>query len=99
MKILIDGRNVDVLDRKCAKRDCFVLGFNKGPFVPGRGYTDPSRKPIACCQTRHLQGCPTNSVCPACRLTTVEPANTFCQSPMCGHLTDSLDTEQTNPQD
>jgi DNA-directed RNA polymerase subunit RPC12/RpoP len=55
----IDGRLVDVVDGDCAFRPCFVLGFDKGPFTPGVGYTSyyPGGA-RAVCWNRHMNGCP-----------------------------------------
>lgn len=55
----IDGRVVAVVDEDCEHRPCFSLGFDKGSFVQGRGYTSYHRdgaRPV--CWTRHLSGCP-----------------------------------------
>ena len=73
-----EGKNVDVLDSLCAKRSCFSLGFDKGTFSQGRGYTSYHtdkrgrrvERPV--CMTRHLRGCPSVSICPSCRTTQVE---------------------------
>lgn len=54
-----DGRKVDVVDRECEFRPCFSYGLDRGPFVQGRGYTNPRghvNRPV--CNTRHLHGCP-----------------------------------------
>jgi hypothetical protein len=89
MIVKIERRNVDVLDSDCAKRSCFQLGFDKGTFSPGRGYTSyhqDSRgrrieKPV--CMTRHLRGCPINSMCSTCRLCSVLEPGSPCGSPGC----------------
>ena len=86
--VKIDGRKVDVADRRCAERDCFQLGFDKGTFVQGRGYTNYHAKERPVCMTRHLHGCPTNSVCPKCRLLSVEEPGAACRGfAKCGGIT------------
>jgi hypothetical protein len=71
MLVRIGKHNVEVLDEDCRYRPCFTLGFDKGPFVPGVGYTNPRLTPQPCCFQRHLNGCPTGPnpeiiVCPEC---------------------------------
>lgn len=39
MLIKIKGRRVDVLDERCGTRSCYCLGFDKGSFTRGVGYT------------------------------------------------------------
>jgi hypothetical protein len=56
-RIKVDGYDVDVVDDDCAFRDCFVLGFDKGTFSQGHGYTS-YYKPRPVCWRRHLDGCP-----------------------------------------
>lgn len=57
--VRIGGRDVAVIDADCEHRPCFQLGFDKGPFTPGVGYTSYHRSgPRAVCWTRHLSGCP-----------------------------------------
>lgn len=57
--VKIDGRDVDVLNNACEYRPCFWLGFDKGSFTQGVGYTSYHRGgPRAVCMTRHLHGCP-----------------------------------------
>lgn len=93
MLVMIGKQKVDVLEPACAKRDCFALGFNKGSFTPGRGYTSYHKdskgkrveKPV--CSTRHHRGCPSNSVCPKCRLATVEVVGAPCRGPGCDGMT------------
>lgn len=54
-----DGRRVDVIDADCEHRPCFALGFDKGSFTPGVGYTryhEGGPRPV--CWTRHMNGCP-----------------------------------------
>ena len=53
------GERVDVIDADCEFRPCFWLGFDKGSFTPGVGYTRYHEGgPRAVCWTRHLKGCP-----------------------------------------
>jgi hypothetical protein len=78
MILKIGAQRVDVLDEQCADRPCFHLGFDKGSYVPGRGYTSYYKSgPRPVCWTRHMQGCPSNSVCDRCRTVTVlDPGGT-----------------------
>lgn len=84
MLVKIDRRMVDVSDRECATRACFRLGFDKGSFSQGRGYTSYHtdakgrrvEKPV--CMTRHLHGCPANSVCSTCRTVSVRAPGGRC---------------------
>ena len=46
------------MDRLCPYRDCYSPGENKGTFVQGRGYARYFDKPIPCCMTNLLRGCP-----------------------------------------
>ena len=39
MMVKIEKRQVNVWDRECPSRECFTLGFDKGHFAQGRGYT------------------------------------------------------------
>lgn len=79
---------VDVLDAKCAKRPCFYLGFDKGSFTQGVGYTSYHRdakgriveRPV--CWRRHMHGCPHLSVCLACNLLEVDGPGAKCRA--CG---------------
>lgn len=86
MKVKIEGRLVEVLDKDCKNRPCFRLGFDKGSFTPGRGYTsyhkDAKGRTVEypVCFTRHLRGCPTNSVCPLCRMASVRDPGATCGS-------------------
>ena len=95
MLVRIQGRRVDVLDSKCAKRGCFALGFDKGSFSPGRGYTDyytdarGKRVEKTVCATRMHRGCPTVSVCSRCRSASVEPVGTRCNRPECDGVTEA----------
>jgi len=65
-KVRVEKMLVDVADEECHMRPCFQLGFDKGYFTKGRGYTSYHKKPIPVCMTRHLHGCPENSRCPQC---------------------------------
>ena len=93
MLVKIDGRSVDVCDKGCKGRPCFSLGFDKGSFSPGRGYTSYHtnakgrrvERPV--CMTRHLRGCPTNSVCAKCRLCSVEDPGAKCDRHDCDGVT------------
>jgi hypothetical protein len=78
---------VDVSRKDCIKRDCFWLGFNKGTFSQGRGYTSYYEKPIPVCWERHMRGCPINSVCPICRSAGVDSVGSECRSPICDGIT------------
>lgn len=89
MLVRIKGRKVDVLDQRCGKRDCFALGFDKGTYAVGRGYTSyhtdakGRRVERAVCSTRLYHGCPTNSVCPVCRSASVEVPGSKCNRQGC----------------
>ncbi|MDY0042397.1 MAG: hypothetical protein RBS57_18970 [Desulforhabdus sp.] len=48
-------------DELCRFRSCLHPGENKGPYVPGRGYTGYYTAPEPVCMTRHLHGCPTGT--------------------------------------
>ena len=88
MIVRIEKRQVDVLDARCAGRECYQLGFDKGSFVVGRGYTSSGpAKERAVCQTRHLHGCPVGSVCPTCRTASVDPPGARCGWSGCGVVT------------
>lgn len=84
MKVKIGKFNVDVVDKDCPKRSCYRLGFDKGSYTPGRGYTsyhkDSKGKNIEypVCMTRHLNGCPCNSICPICRIISVKSSGDKC---------------------
>lgn len=66
-----DTKGIDVVDADCPFRPCFALGFDKGSFVQGRGYTSyHPGGPRPVCWTRHMNGCPTagvHLVCGDCR--------------------------------
>ena len=93
MIVKIGERRVDVCDPKCADRPCFQLGFDKGTFSPGRGYTSYHtdgkgrrvERPV--CMTRHLHGCPINSVCSTCRLCSVDGPGSPCGAWSCDGVT------------
>lgn len=93
MLVTINRRKVDVLDSDCAQRPCFALGFDKGTYVQGRGYTsyhtDTKGRRIekAVCMTRHLRGCPINSVCGTCRRTSVRDPGAKCDGWGCDGTT------------
>jgi len=72
MIVKIGEHRVDVKDENCRCRNCYSLGFDKGTFVQGMGYTHYHKKPLPVCWTRHLNGCPHVSVCPQCRTLQVE---------------------------
>jgi hypothetical protein len=74
-------KGVQVKDRACFKRACYRLGFDRGVFVQGRGYVKYHDAPIKVCATRHLYGCPVNSVCSECRTASVETSG---QCDRCG---------------
>lgn len=84
MLVKIGGRKVEVLEQKCKDRPYFRLGFDKGSFSQGRGYTSyhtdkkgrPIEKPV--CMRRHLHGCPSNSVCEKCRTVGVDDPGGVC---------------------
>lgn len=65
MIVQIRGTEVNVSRSDCGRRECFSLGHDRGPYVQGRGYTG-SGTGKALCLTRHLHGCPTNSICLKC---------------------------------
>lgn len=83
--VKIGAHRVDVCDSACGARPCYSLFFDKGSFSQGRGYTsyhtDAKGKRVErpVCGTRHLRGCPTNSVCPVCRRATVDPTGSRCE--------------------
>ena len=78
MIVKIGGRAVDVAGKDCEQRLCFSLGFDRGSFSQGRGYTSYHKKPRPVCMTRHLHGCPSNSVCPVCRISSVDVPGSKC---------------------
>lgn len=100
MIVKIGKRSVDVARSDCAGMDCYALGFDKGTFCQGRGYTSYHRdtkgrrieKPV--CATRHHNGCPTNSVCQRCWGASVLGVGP-CDRPRCGGLRVLPDAERT----
>ena len=89
MIVRIGDLLVDVLDTDCPGRSCYGLGFDKGTFGQGRGYTryhtdgKGRRVERPVCATRHFHGCPSNSVCATCRTVSVDPPGGDCR---CGGL-------------
>ena len=91
MIIKIGKLRVDVARPDCASMDCFALGFDKGTFAQGRGYTSYHKdakgrrieKPV--CSTRLYHGCPTCSVCQRCWSASVRGVGP-CDRPGCGGL-------------
>lgn len=92
MIVQIKRQRVDVARRDCATRECLRIGEDKGTFCQGRGYTSYHRDskgrlaPRIVCLTRHLNGCPCNSVCPEpeCRTASVLQPGEKCER--CGGL-------------
>lgn len=78
MEVKINGKRVDVADSLCAERSCFILGVDKGTFVPGRGYTSYHKEQRWVCQRRMLHGCPTWHVCAHCHYALSEDALCRC---------------------
>lgn len=87
MIVKIGKHKVDVAYRDCGKRECFWLGFDKGTYVQGRGYTSYYPKPKPVCWRRHMHGCPINSVCPVCRLCSVDAPGSPCKCNNCDGIT------------
>lgn len=93
MLVKIGKRKVDVAGKDCATRPCFTFGFDKGSFTPGRGYTSYHtdakgrlvEKPV--CMTRHVHGCPINSVCSTCRRASVDGPGAKCDAWGCDGTT------------
>ena len=90
MRILVGKLRVDVALPCCATLPCFCLGFDKGSFSQGRGYTSyhtdakGKRVEYPVCGTRQYHGCPTVSVCEKCRLSSpLEPGGP-CDGYNCG---------------
>jgi hypothetical protein len=91
MAFIRDGQHlVDVRDTGCKERPCYQLGFDKGTFSQGRGYTSYHKQPRPVCFTRHLHGCPSNSVCPECRTLEVDPPGSLCRQPGCDGMTEEI---------
>jgi len=92
MKVKIGTVSVDVLDRECSNRPCYWLGYDKGSYSQGRGYTSyhknvqGRRVEFPVCMTRHLRGCPSNSVCHTCRTISVRPPGQPCGRFACSGL-------------
>ena len=64
----IGKHRVDVSSQHCSDQlPCFQLGFDKGTFVSGRGYTKYHKKPLPVCWTRQMHGCPDAGICADCR--------------------------------
>lgn len=83
-----DGKyQVAVARKDCRERKCYVLGFDKGTFVQGRGYTSYHKKERPVCMTRHLCGCPHGSVCPKCRTMELDPPGAKCRWVGCDGIT------------
>jgi len=88
MMVRINGRMVDVSRKDCANRTCFVLGFDKGTYVQGRGYTSYHKKERPVCFTRFMHGCPMNSICPVCRFLSVDEPGSHCEHQDCAGITE-----------
>jgi len=79
---------VDVSHKNCsAELECFQLGFDKGSYTPGIGYTSYYDKERPVCWTRHMHGCPSASICPKCRsihspAATLEGKCRHCKGPL-----------------
>lgn len=64
----IGSHQVDVASAGCGPDlPCYALGFDKGTFVQGRGYTRYHAKERPVCGTRHLHGCPRAVLCRDCQ--------------------------------
>lgn len=95
MLVKIGKHRVNVAYRDCGTMPCFSLGFDKGTYSQGRGYTSYHtdakgrrvEKPV--CMTRHLRGCPSNSVCsaPGCRCSSVRAPGSPCDQWRCDGIT------------
>lgn len=89
MLVKIGDLRVDVCDPDCGSRECFQLGFDKGSFSQGRGYTSYHQdakgrrveRPV--CMERHIRGCPSNSVCEKCRTLSVRKPGELCNWSRC----------------
>jgi hypothetical protein len=71
MIIMIKRKRVDVADAACRTRECFWLGYDNRR-------RDAKGQPRPVCGRRHQTGCPTNSVCPSCRVASVEQPGSRC---------------------
>lgn len=58
MIIILEGKEVDVLNKDCIFRPCFHFFVDKGTYTIGRGYTSYYDKEKYCCGTRKCHGCP-----------------------------------------
>jgi hypothetical protein len=66
--VKVNKHKVDVSYPECGPNlPCFCLGFDKGTFVQGRGYTKYYDKELPVCWTRHSRGCPDVGICLDCR--------------------------------
>ena len=84
MKIGTGRDSIDVLRADCADRPCFVVGFDQGNYVKGRGYTHYRLGgALAVCRTRYMEGCPINSICPVCRTLSVLMPGEVCEVASC----------------
>lgn len=82
--IVSDGqRGVDVAHKTCLTASCYQLGFDKGTFVQGRGYTNYHKKEKPVCWTRHMNGCPIRGRCKQCGSIVAEPLMKAKQCPHC----------------
>lgn len=60
------GKQVDVADRDCPKRNCYWPRPDPGHFVQGRGYSQrPGCNRGWLCGTREVRGCPSVGACEA----------------------------------
>lgn len=85
MIIRFDYKDVNVSKEICSELECFYLFADKGSFVPGRGYTCYHNRPIWCCGTRHLHGCPVIGICLDCRRV-VTPSRNMNKCEYCGSI-------------
>jgi predicted transcriptional regulator len=100
MIVKIGKRRVDVARADCGSLACFAIGFDKGTFTQGRGYTSYHKdakgrrveKPV--CATRHYGGCPTHSVCQRCWGSSPLEPDGLCDRPGCGGLRVEPDAER-----
>ena len=83
----IGGHMVDVASPGCGPElQCFWLGFDKGRFVQGRGYTHYHKTERPVCFTRHQHGCPMAALCRDCNFV-ANPA--AAAAGVCGHCKSS----------
>lgn len=73
-----DGKTVqvDVSYKTCPSKSCFRIGEDKGTFVQGKGYVKYHDKVRLVCWQRHIDGCPTTSICRFCH--TMFPEGEVC---------------------